>query len=215
MDGVEHNAFVQGGAYVPSSMSGMNIFFAQTSARMVQLLREIAGSGLIMQPSERDLAHPEFRPIWKSTWRGKDVDVAYKARLLGWPMTCSVLLFGMRQRTLRYWHGGDPNRNRINLLHSYEPARHHRAHQDIGRTAVGAWVDISGVFGSRIHLAPLRRLVSSRLALGFALTFHVSRSRDEAGVAGENMLLSLGAWLYTHQCMCRRVSKRLSLFGEE
>ena len=45
MDGVEHNAFVTKGLMSLGSMSGMNIFFAQTSARMVQLLREIAGSG--------------------------------------------------------------------------------------------------------------------------------------------------------------------------
>ena len=38
MDGVEHNAFqTKGGLMSLGSMSGMNIFFAQTSARMVQL----------------------------------------------------------------------------------------------------------------------------------------------------------------------------------
>jgi aromatic ring hydroxylase len=26
----------------------------------------------------------------------------------------------MRQELYEYWHGGDPNRNRINLLHSYD-----------------------------------------------------------------------------------------------
>src|SRR6185312_9773598 len=63
MDGVEHNAFMtSGGLMSVGPMSGMNIFFAQTSARMVQLLREIACSGLIMQPSENDLVHPELRP---------------------------------------------------------------------------------------------------------------------------------------------------------
>ena len=36
MDGVEHNAFMtEGGLMSLGSMSGMNIFFAQTSARMV------------------------------------------------------------------------------------------------------------------------------------------------------------------------------------
>jgi aromatic ring hydroxylase len=101
-------------------MSGMNIFFAQTSARMVQLLREIAGSGLIMQPSEKDLAHPEFRPYLDKYMRGKDVDVAYKARLLRVAHDLAVSSFGMRQELYEYWHGGDPNRNRINLLRSYD-----------------------------------------------------------------------------------------------
>jgi 4-hydroxyphenylacetate 3-monooxygenase oxygenase component len=121
MDGVEHNAFLTtGGLMSLGSMSGMNIFFAQTSARMVQLLREVAGSGLIMQPSENDLANPEFRPYLDRYMRGKDVDVEYKSRLFRCAHDLAVSSFGMRQEVYEYWHGGDPNRNRINLLHSYD-----------------------------------------------------------------------------------------------
>ena len=121
MDGVEHNAFLtKGGLMSLGSMSGMNIFFSQTSARMVQLLREIAGSGLIMQPSEKDLANPEFRPFLEKYMRGKDMEVAYKARLLRLAHDLAVSSFGMRQELYEYWHGGDPSRNRINLLRSYD-----------------------------------------------------------------------------------------------
>lgn len=121
MDGVEHNAFLtKSGLMSLGSMSGMNIFFSQTSARMVQLLREIAGSGLIMQPSENDLASPELYPYLAKYMRGKDVDVAYKARLMRLAHDLAVSSFGMRQELYEYWHGGDPNRNRINLLRSYE-----------------------------------------------------------------------------------------------
>ena len=102
------------------SMSGMNIFFTQTSARMVQLLREIAGAGLIMQPSERDLENPEFGPYLDRYMRGKDVDAAYKARLLRLAHDLAVSSFGMRQELYEYWHGGDPNRNRINVLRSHD-----------------------------------------------------------------------------------------------
>jgi 4-hydroxyphenylacetate 3-monooxygenase len=104
-------------------MSGMNIFFSQTSARMVQLLREIAGSGLIMQPSEQDLANPEFRPYLEKYMRGKDTEVVYKARLLRLAHDLAVSSFGMRQELYEYWHGGDPNRNRINLLHGYDQSQ--------------------------------------------------------------------------------------------
>jgi 4-hydroxyphenylacetate 3-monooxygenase len=121
MDGVEHNAFrTKGGLMSLGSMSGMNIFFAQTSARMVQLLREIAGSGLIMQPSEKDLANPDLRPYLETYMRGKDVDVEYKSRLFRLAHDLAVSSFGMRQELYEYWHGGDPNRNRINLLRSYD-----------------------------------------------------------------------------------------------
>ena len=34
----------------------------------------------------------------------------------------AVSSFGMRQEVYEYWHGGDPNRNRINLLNTYDQA---------------------------------------------------------------------------------------------
>ena len=121
MDGVEYNAFMtEGGLMSLGPMTGMNIFFSQTSARMVQLLREISGSGLIMQPSENDLANPELRPYLDKYMRGKGVDVAYKSRLFRFAHDLAVSSFGMRQEVYEYWHGGDPNRNRINLLRSYD-----------------------------------------------------------------------------------------------
>ena len=121
MDGVEHNAFMtEGGLMSLGSMSGMNIFFSQTSARMVQLLREIAGSGMVMQPSERDLANPEFRQYLDRYMRGKGVDVEYKSRLFRLAHDLAASSFGMRQEVYEYWHGGDPNRNRINLLRAYD-----------------------------------------------------------------------------------------------
>jgi 4-hydroxyphenylacetate 3-monooxygenase oxygenase component len=120
MDGVEHNAFMtDDGLMSLGSMSGMNIFFAQTSARMVQLLREICGSGLVMQPSERDLANPELRAYLDRYMRGKGVGVEYKSRLYRLAHDLAVSSFGMRQEVYEYWHGGDPNRNRINLLRGY------------------------------------------------------------------------------------------------
>jgi aromatic ring hydroxylase len=109
-----------GGLMSLGSMSGMNIFFSQTSARMVQLLREIAGSGMVMQPSERDLANPEFRRYLDRYMRGKGVDVEYKSRLFRLAHDLAASSFGMRQEIYEYWHGGDPNRNRINLLRAYD-----------------------------------------------------------------------------------------------
>src|SRR4029434_7241785 len=121
MDGVEHNAFqTKGGLMSLGSMSGMNIFFAQTSARMVQLLREISGAGMIMQPSENDFMNPEFRPYLDKYMRGKDVEALSKARLLRLAHDLAISSFGMRQELYEYWHGGDPNRNRITLLRSYD-----------------------------------------------------------------------------------------------
>ena len=73
-----------------------------------------------MQPSENDLANPEFRECLDRYMRGKDVDVAYKSRLFRFAHELAASSFGMRQDIYEYWHGGDPNRNRINLLRSYQ-----------------------------------------------------------------------------------------------
>ena len=121
MDGVEHNAYLaDNGMMSLGSTSGMNIYFAQTSARMVELLREISGSGMIMQPSEADLANPEFRPYLDRYMPGRGVGVEYKSRLFRLAHDLAASSFGMRQEIYEYWHGGDPNRNRINLLRNYD-----------------------------------------------------------------------------------------------
>jgi 4-hydroxyphenylacetate 3-monooxygenase/anthranilate 3-monooxygenase (FAD)/4-hydroxyphenylacetate 3-monooxygenase len=52
--------------------------------------------------------------------RGKDVDVEYKARLMRLAHELTLSSFGMRQELYEYWHGGDPNRNRINLLRGFD-----------------------------------------------------------------------------------------------
>jgi aromatic ring hydroxylase len=52
--------------------------------------------------------------------RGKGVGVEYKSRLFRLAHDLAASSFGMRQEIYEYWHGGDPNRNRINLLRNYD-----------------------------------------------------------------------------------------------
>ncbi len=121
MEGVEHLAFESpSGQWSLGPGSGLHIWFAQTSGRMLELLRQICGSGIVMQPSENDLANPDIRPYLDTYMRGKGVDVAYKARLFRLAHDLAMSSFGMRQDIYEYWHGGDPNRNRINLYRSFD-----------------------------------------------------------------------------------------------
>jgi aromatic ring hydroxylase len=113
MDGIEHASVRQAG------MGPVGVWMAQTTWRMTELLREICGSGIVMQPSENDLANPELRPYLERFMRGKDVDVEYKSRLFRLAHDLAMSSFGMRQDIYEYWHGGDPSRNRINLLRAY------------------------------------------------------------------------------------------------
>ena len=48
------------------------------------------------------------------------MDVVYKSRLYRLAHDLAVSSFGMRQEVYEYWHGGDPTRNRINLLRGYD-----------------------------------------------------------------------------------------------
>jgi aromatic ring hydroxylase len=73
-----------------------------------------------MQPSERDLANPKLRKYLDRYMRGKDVDVEYKSRLFRLAHDLAASSYGMRQDIYEYWHAGDPNRNRINLMRSYD-----------------------------------------------------------------------------------------------
>src|SRR5581483_2073316 len=121
MDGIEHRAGpTPSGQWTLGPARATHIWFAQVSGRMVELLREICASGIIMQPSENDLASPQIRPYLDRYMRGKDVDVEYKSRLFRLAHELAASSYGMRQDIYEYWHGGDPNRNRINLLRSFD-----------------------------------------------------------------------------------------------
>jgi 4-hydroxyphenylacetate 3-monooxygenase oxygenase component len=121
MEGVEHQARpTPSGQWTLGPARDLHIWFTQVSGRMVELMREICASGIIMQPSENDLANPEIRAYLDRYMRGKDVDVEYKSRLFRLAHDLAASSFGLRQEIYEYWHGGDPNRNRINLLRSFD-----------------------------------------------------------------------------------------------
>ena len=119
MQGVEETTYIKDGQQPIGGAQALQNWFAYTSKRMVEILREVSGSGLIMQPSEADLNNPEIRKYLDIYMRGKDVDVVYKSRLYRLAHDLAVSSFGMRQEVYEYWHGGDPTRNRINLLRGY------------------------------------------------------------------------------------------------
>jgi len=118
---------------------GLQNWTAMTSQRVAQILREVGGSGLLMQPSDKDLASADLRPYLDRYMRGAGVDVEYKSRLyrLGADLTLST--FSNRQELYEYWHGGDPTRNRTNVFlrhdRSWLTERVHHLLQEIGDAA--------------------------------------------------------------------------------
>jgi aromatic ring hydroxylase len=121
MEGVEHLARPTAtGQWTLGPGRDLHIWFTQVSGRMVEPYARDLRLGIIMQPSERDLANPEIRQYLDRYMRGKDVDVEYKSRLFRLAHDLAASSFGLRQEIYEYWHGGDPNRNRINLLRSFD-----------------------------------------------------------------------------------------------
>lgn len=107
------------GTFVP----GLFTYAAQISSRVAQILREVGGSGLIMQPSEADLASQELRPYLERYMRGADVSVDYKSRLMRLGFDLTISSFSNRQELYEYWHGGDPTRNRTNIYLRHDRSR--------------------------------------------------------------------------------------------
>ncbi|GAA4462948.1 4-hydroxyphenylacetate 3-monooxygenase, oxygenase component [Nibrella saemangeumensis] len=121
LKGLQQEAYLtNGGLYAPGDTTASGVFAAQVSPRLVEILKEIAASGLVMQPSEADLSNPELKPFLEKYMRGKDIDVYQKSRLfrLAWDLAGDS--YGMRQELYEHWYRGDIVRNRINLFAQYD-----------------------------------------------------------------------------------------------
>lgn len=108
------------GHLAPASSHGLGFWSAEISSRMVEIVRRIGASGLVMQPTEADLANPELRPFLEKYMRGHEIGADEKSRLfrLAWELVGSG--FGSRQELYEYLHRGDPGAGRTRLLRSYD-----------------------------------------------------------------------------------------------
>lgn len=108
------------GLLAPGNDLALSSFAAQIAPRLVEIVREIGASGLIMQPDEGDLANPELRPFLEKYMHGHKIDVDRKSRLfrLAWDLVGNSS--AMRQDLYERWHRGDIARNRTNLYLNYD-----------------------------------------------------------------------------------------------
>ncbi len=108
-----------GGHLAPGVTLALDAFAAQISARVTQIVRVVCGSGLVMQPSEADLANPVLRPLLERYMGGKDVGVDFKSRLFRLASELVSDRYGLRQELYELWNRGDIVRNRIALYERY------------------------------------------------------------------------------------------------
>lgn len=119
--GAEASAAVTpGGHLAPAHSNGLGFWSAGISSRMVEIVRRIGASGLIMQPTEADLASSELRPFLEKYMRGHEIGVDEKSRLfrIAWELVGDG--FGSRQELYEYLHRGDPGAGRTRLFRSYD-----------------------------------------------------------------------------------------------
>ncbi|MFE9674481.1 4-hydroxyphenylacetate 3-hydroxylase family protein [Streptomyces sp. NPDC006259] len=131
LDAAEARATVtDGGLLAPGDTAASRVWSAEVADSAVDVLRRIGASGLLMQPTENDLAHPRLRPFLDRYMRGKDIDAERKSRLLrlAWELVGDG--FGQRQHLYELVHRGDLARNRINLFKRYDQSEvRHRLEQ--------------------------------------------------------------------------------------
>ncbi|MFE2039747.1 4-hydroxyphenylacetate 3-hydroxylase family protein [Streptomyces sp. NPDC059477] len=121
LDAAEARARVtDGGLLAPGDTAASRVWSAEVADGAVDVLRRIGASGLLMQPTANDLAHPRLRPLLDRYMRGRGIDAERKSRLLrlAWELTGDG--FGQRQHLYEVVHRGDLARNRINLFKRYD-----------------------------------------------------------------------------------------------
>jgi 4-hydroxyphenylacetate 3-monooxygenase len=87
---------------------------------LLQSIRELCGSGLLMAPGQADLNHPEIGPHLHRYVVGKDIGVPESFRLLklAWEYACDA--FGSRQLLFEMYNVGSLATNKQRLASTYD-----------------------------------------------------------------------------------------------
>ncbi|WP_244188775.1 4-hydroxyphenylacetate 3-hydroxylase family protein [Streptomyces yokosukanensis] len=107
------------GLLAPGSTAALDAVAGHFSARASAIIRQIGASGLVMQPSDADLASPELRDVLDLYMCGRDMGAQEKARLFRVAGDLVLDRFGMRQELYEEWNRGDPARVRAMLYAKY------------------------------------------------------------------------------------------------
>ena len=92
--------------------------------RAIDVIRRVAGSGLVMTPTEADLDHAEIGPVVERFLQGRAVGGRNRVRLfkLAWDMVGEPC--GSRQMLYEWFYAGDPQVNRIRFGSTPEVERY-------------------------------------------------------------------------------------------
>ena len=105
----------------PSQVALARVIDLQTHARLVEIVRHICGSSLLMAPGERELTHPDIGPLMMRFVAGSDERALerFKMMKLAWEYVCDS--FGQRQLLFEEHASVNLAGRRTLLLNAYDP----------------------------------------------------------------------------------------------
>src|SRR5581483_3416771 len=82
------------------------IYAVDRMAALFQVVREMAGAGIIMTPGQAELDHPEIQPFMRDYFMGRDAQAQDRFRMLrlAWDLTSDS--FASRQLLFEMYNGG-------------------------------------------------------------------------------------------------------------
>lgn len=94
-------------------ITAIRLFFPQAMTRAIDTIRLMGSSGLILTPTEKDLAHPDVREALAKYMRGKDMPADERLRIMKMAWDVVGTEFGGRQFMYEWFFAGDPFGSRI------------------------------------------------------------------------------------------------------
>lgn len=92
--------------------------------RVVEIIRPLLASGLIMLPTEKDFKNPEEKPYIEKYLRGKDVSASEKVKLFRLLVDAIADMFGSRQLQYEIYFAGDPVRLKMSYSQTAKKAEY-------------------------------------------------------------------------------------------
>uniref|UniRef100_UPI000B7F747A 4-hydroxyphenylacetate 3-hydroxylase C-terminal domain-containing protein n=1 Tax=Candidatus Entotheonella palauensis TaxID=93172 RepID=UPI000B7F747A len=104
----------------PTTALAGRIFSIERYPQILQLIRELCGSGLLMAPGQADLRHPEIGPYLRHYAVGEGEEGEERLRLLklAWDYACDA--FGSRQLLFEMYNVGSVATNKQRLASAYD-----------------------------------------------------------------------------------------------